>query len=599
MKKILLVNIAIALFSYAATAMPFSWGKMLLPKSYYGDSKPRAIKYNNGFIYVYGAFKDTIDLDMGNGTKYVNSYNTYSASGFLAKYDLQGNFVWGGSLKGIKTGNPNCIAPPYNEILDMTFDANNNVYITGYYDDSVRFEFGGIVKGLKCPCGVSSFIVKVSPNGDVATVNHVTGLQCPTYFSGNSIAMDNANGLYTMTDFYGTGDFDFSAAQKIYNHQVYSKFNVVVSRYNKTTMALEWSGMLESNKNLYGERVLVDNNKNMYVCGKFTGTIDIDFTAGVNNITSADTAHFDYFIIKYDSNGNYQWVNRFNYGGGFEFDVAMDNSNHIIIAGTFKDYISMLHNNVSQGNLLSNGAAEDIFCIKMDLSGNITWSKRIGGTYDDYYTGMSVAYNDNIVLNAWFNLATSLDPLSATNDYLVTGMATNGLLTCLSPNGDFVFGGVTNALANANNGGIGGAIYTCSVWDPSGNLYMAGQNIWQSDINPDTNANASDMVNNTNNNFNTFVMKLGTNLPSNIIDQNDEDDITCYPSPAETYCSIRSANDIITAIEIYNSMGQRMIKAQPLSKSYQLDLHAYTNGLYYIKYTLGDKTGYRSILVSK
>lgn len=585
--------------SYAASALPFSWGTMIQPKSFYGESKPRAIKYNNGYIYVYGAFKDTIDLDMGNGTKYVNSYNTYSASGYLAKYDLQGNIVWGGSLKGIKTGNPNCINPPYNEILDMTFDANNNVYITGFYDDSVRFEFGGIVKGLKSPCGISSFIVKVNPNGDINTVHQVTGLQCPTYFSGNAIALDNANSLYTITDFYGTGDFDFSAAQKIYNHQVYSNFNVVVSRYNKSTMALEWSGMLESNKNLYGERVLVDNNKNMYVSGKFTGTIDIDFTPAVNNITSIDSAHFDYFVIKYDSNGNFQWVNQFAYGGGFEFDVAMDNSNHILLAGTFKDHITILHNNVSQGNLVSNGAAEDVFCIKMDLSGNTTWAKRIGGNYDDYYQGMSVASNDNIVLNAWFNIGTSLNPLNVTNDYLVTGLATNGLITCLSPNGDFVFGGISNALTNANNGGIGGAIYTCSVWDPSGNLYMAGQNIWNSDINPDTNANASNMIYNTNNNLNSFVMKLGTNLPSNIVEKSFDDNVTCYPSPAKTSCNIQSAQDIITSIEVYNSMGQCMIKARPSSKSYQLDLLNYSNGLYYIKYALGDKTGYKSILVSK
>jgi hypothetical protein len=599
MRKIFLTGLMVAAFSSALMALPFAWGSMIQPKSFFGDSKPRAVKYNNGYIYVYGRFKDTIDLNMGNGTKFVNAYDANNFSGYLAKYDLQGNFIWGGSLKGIKTGNPNCPAPPYNEIMDMTFDASNNVYLTGYYDDSVRFEFGGTVKGLKSPCGVSEFIVKLNPGGDVLIADHVTGMQCPTYFSGTSISLDKGIGLYTLTDFYGTGDFDFSAGQKIYNHQIYSKFNIVVSKYNRNTMALDWSGMLVCDRTLYGESILVDNDKNMYVSGKFVGMMDVDLSPAVNNISTADTTHFDYFMVKYDSNGVFQWVNQFTYGGGFDFDVSLDNSNHILLAGNFKDHIGILHNNISQGNLTSNGAASDLFCMKLDLGGNIIWSKRIGGTYDEYYQGMSVSASDQILLNGWFNLATGLNPASMSNDYTIAGMATNGLISCLSPNGDFVFGGISNALGNPNNQGIGGAIYSCSVWDPAGNIYLAGQNIWQSDINPDTNANASNMVNNTNNNFNTFVMKLGTNSPNALTEIKSGHALTCYPSPAKDYCVLQSENENIQSVEVYTAMGQLVAKARPESRTFRLDLHSYSNGTYYVKYMLEKQQGFASFTVSK
>jgi hypothetical protein len=210
-----------------------------------------------------------------------------------------------------------------------------------------------------------------------------------------------------------------------------------------------------------------------------------------------------------------------------------------------------------------------------------------------------VSASDQILLNGWFNLATGLNPASMTNDYTIAGMATNGLMSCLSPNGDFVFGGISNALGNPNNQGIGGAIYSCSVWDPAGNIYLAGQNIWQSDINPDTSANASNMVNNTNNNFNTFVMKLGTNSPNALPEIKSGHAVICYPSPAKDYCVLQSDDELIQSVEVYNAMGQLVAKARPESRVFRLDLHTYSNGTYYVKYALRNQQGFANFSVSK
>jgi len=597
MKKIFLLSALLCLVVLSVHALPYQWGKMILPKSVYGESKPRAVKYDNGYIYVYGSFKDTIDLDMGNSSQYVNSYNYYSASGYLAKYDLLGNRVWSGSLKGIKTGNPNCIAPPYNEILDMVFDANHNVYITGFYDDSVRFEFGGVVQGLKSPCGISSFVVKLNPGGDVLQAHQVTGMQCPTYFSGTSLTLDQDHSLYTLTDFYGTGDFDFSAGTKIYDHQIYSRFNVVVSRYDKNSMALEWSGMLEASKGLYAESILTDQNKNMYVSGKFIGSMDVDLTVAANMISSADTSHWDYFIIKYDSNGNYQWVNRFAFGGSFDFDVMMDHSQHLILASSFSDHIDLSHNNVAQTTLNANAAGTDLLCAKMDLSGNLLWAKRIGGTYADYFQGLSISPGDQLLLTGWFNLATSLDPQSMNNDYAVVGQSTNGLMTCLSPSGSFVFGGISRAQANPNNNGIGGATYQCSVWDPAGNVFVGGTNIWQSDVNPDTAAAASNVVMNTNNNFNSYVMRLGNYSATGLQEQQTQAGIRIYPSPARSYCQLQSEESNLVSFAVYNSLGQLIEQVRPRSNSYRLDVSSYPAGLYIIRYETTTGQGTERLMV--
>jgi hypothetical protein len=575
-------------------ALPFSWAGMLQPANVNGQSKPKGIKYHNGAIYVFGNFKDSIDLDMSSGNRFVKSYNWYSASGYFAKYDLQGNLLWGGSLIGVKTGNPNCIAPPYNEILDIDFDDNHNAYITGYYDDSVRLDFGGLVKGLKCPCGVSTFVAKVNPAGDVLSVNHVTGMQCPTYFSGTSIRVSSNQKLYTLTDFYGTGDFDFSSGTKIYDHQIYSRMNLVASRYQLNTMALEWSGMLEATHNLYGQKLLVDANNNMYICGKFNGSMDIDFSPASYLITSFDTSHFDYFIAKYNANGVFQWVNQYAYGGGFAFDITMDNNNHLLLAGNFKDSLVYSRNKIYQSVLLSNAASEDLFCIKIDLNGNQVWAKRIGGTYAEYFQGISVAPNNQILLSDWFNVATSLNPTSYTNDFNVPTYATNGALICLSDNGSFVFGGISDAQVNTSNGGIGGLIYSCSTWDPAGNIYIAGENIWNSDVDPD--ATSSHTISNNNNFFNSFVMRLGNATATQLNDLSAPFSITCFPSPANNQLYLQS-EETISKLEVYNISGQCIFKANPQLNKIQLETLKWPDGLYYIHYQTPKGSGMQSVSV--
>lgn len=590
MLKYVVVSL-IVLFSLSnVSALPFSWGKNLAPKSFYGESNSNGLKYDDGYIYLYGTFKDTIDLDPGNGTCYVSSYTSYAHSGYLAKYDLMGNMIWGGSLVGIKTGNPNCPAPPYNSVNDIAFDANHNIYLTGYYDDSVRFQFNGNTMGLKCPCGVSSYILKLSPSGSCLTANHVTGMSCPTYFNGTSITVKGQS-LYTMTEFYGESDFDFSAGSTVYTNTNYSDFHLVASRYNINTMALEWSGQLFSTSALYAARILVDNNNNMYVTGKFNGTMDMDFSSGTHLISSYDSTSLDYFIAKYNSNGSLLWVNQFTKPSSFEFDVTMDNAGNILLAGGLKGVLMIQLNGITQNTLYSSNASEDIFVAKIAQNGNTLWVKRIGGLYAEIFQGISVSPNDEVLLTGWFNVATAVDPLDTSNSYQVAGYATNGLLSCLSSSGTFLFGGITKASENPNNMNIGGSIYRHSTWDAGGNLYLSGRIIWNADIDPDTSSNGLHTLSNTNNNFNSFIMKLGNATNPTSINPASEyaQDIRLYPNPATTYCILESFQSKIRSIAIYTYTGQCVLQSAVDANSIRINTAHLPKGNFILRYETSDQ----------
>lgn len=597
MKNSILFIATLLLCHCKLTALPYTWGKTLSPKSFYGESTTNGIKYDNGYIYVYGSFKDTIDLDPGASNKYVTSYTTYAQSGFLAKFDLLGNMIWGGSLVGIKTGNPNCPAPPYNTINDIAFDANHNIYITGNYDDSVRFEFNGNTLGLKCPCGVSSYVVKLSPSGADMSAHHVTGMSCPTYFNGTSITIKGQS-LYTLTEFHGEADFDFSAGSSIYSNTNYSNFQVVAARYNLNTMALEWSGKLESTSSLYAAKILVDNNNNMYVTGKVNGTMDVDLGAATNTITSQDTNSLDYFVIKYNASGTLQWVNQFTRPSSFDLDVIMDNGGHLVLAGGFKDNLNIKLNGTIQYSLNSLNAAEDILVAKLDQNGNTLWAKRIGGTYTDYFQGISASPTDDILVTGWFNVGTSINPSSTTNDFSVTGYATNGLMSCLSSSGNFLYGGVSNAYENPNNMNIGGSIYRQSTWDAAGNLYLCGRIIWTADVNPDTSMSAINTLTNTNNNFNTFVMKLGNAANPNAIGHTElNKDIQVYPNPAKDYVIIESTSSDIQSLALYSLQGQCVFATKPNSRKYRINVDNIIPGQYILFYNTTDNIQHTSSIL--
>jgi uncharacterized delta-60 repeat protein len=79
---------------------------------------------------------------------------------------------------------------------------------------------------------------------------------------------------------------------------------------------------------------------------------------------------YDMYVVKLDSNGNVVWTKTI---GGSNGDVA-----NSIVQSSDGSY-------VVAGETLSFGASgRDIYVVKLDSSGNIVWTKTIGGSWDDF-----------------------------------------------------------------------------------------------------------------------------------------------------------------------------------------------------------------------
>jgi len=89
----------------------------------------------------------------------------------------------------------------------------------------------------------------------------------------------------------------------------------------------------------------------------------------VGSTHSFGFSNFDLFLVKTDSNGNEIWSKAYG-GTGIEYgyDVKQTTDGGFIIAGYTTSF--------------GSGGA-DIYLIKVGASGNLLWSKVLGGTYDD------------------------------------------------------------------------------------------------------------------------------------------------------------------------------------------------------------------------
>ena len=95
----------------------------------------------------------------------------------------------------------------------------------------------------------------------------------------------------------------------------------------------------------------------------------------------------DFFIMKYDSNGNNIWDKT---AGGGSYDegsgVAVDSDDNIIVTGVTKSF---------------GAGLTDVWTIKYDPDGNLIWNKTAGGGSYDGGSGIAVDWDNNIIVTGW------------------------------------------------------------------------------------------------------------------------------------------------------------------------------------------------------
>lgn len=222
-----------------------------------------------------------------------------------------------------------------------------------------------------------------------------------------SVAVDALGNVYSAGGFVGTVDFDPGLGT----------FNITSFSYDGFISKLDASGNFVWAKNFGGNSyvevycVAIDTFGNVYTTGFFEYTADFDPGPGVFNLTSTPSWG-DAFISKLDSSGNFVWAKLL--GGNNEnigISITTDDSGNVYSTGYFQS-ITDFDPGPGSYNLSALGY-EDVYVSKLDSSGNMIWTKQLGGNgtfLEEWGNDILVDDSGNVYISGVHDYWADFDP---------------------------------------------------------------------------------------------------------------------------------------------------------------------------------------------
>ena len=332
-----------------------------------GDDYIRAITTgSDGSVYVAGY---TSSSSLNEQTNVGTSSTT---DGVLAKYNADGDIQWTKLIGG--TNN--------DYITAITTGSDGSVYVAGY---TISDPFNGVPK-----IGNSDgFLVKCDTNGNLqwtkliggAGADSITRITTGSDGSIYVVGYTSSNSLNGVTKSVGTDGF--------------------LVKYN-TNGDIQWTKLIGGAGTDYIMGITTGSDGSIYVAG-YTNSNPL------NQQTNAGSR--DGFLTKYNTNGDIQWT---KLNGGTSDDYIMGittgSDGSIYVAG----YTSS--SSLNEQTQAGPDKTEDGFLAKYNTTGDIQWTKLIGGTSNDNIFSITTG-SDGSVYVAGYTTSSSLNGLTAAGGY--------------------------------------------------------------------------------------------------------------------------------------------------------------------------------------
>jgi uncharacterized protein (DUF2249 family) len=157
-----------------------------------------------------------------------------------------------------------------------------------------------------------------------------------------------------------------------------------------------------------GNSIVVNQLKEIFIGGDFTGNIDLDPGSGVTSFSSVGL--YDAFFGKYSTTGNLLWAHALGSGGRETVNsIALDKYSNCYITGYYEGNIDF-DPGPANNMLFSSGAGRDIFFAKYDSNGNYLWAKSINGGNTDISNALVIDSTGNFYVTGYFSQIVDFDP---------------------------------------------------------------------------------------------------------------------------------------------------------------------------------------------
>lgn len=335
------------------------------------DSANNSVIDSQGRIFTGGLFQSSITL----GPDTITSAGG-NADGYVTIHDNDGTPVgvlqFGGGFDDV--------------VIDLAVDANDNLYITGYFQGAnVNNPFDadpgpGVVPLLQPAMGLSRdiFVIKLDSDQQFVWAKQVSnpfGFG-PINEDAQTIDVDSAGNVYIGGSFR-LADFDPDPAV---DNTVFSADGG--SSADGFLLKLDTDGNFVWVKTYEGpggivevESLQLDANGDLIATGRYRNQVDLDPGAATDIYNSNGSD--DVFVTKIDSDGNYIWGHVFGGAGLDIINTITEINSEIYIGGAFAGTAD-LDPGAGDNTVTSNGDF-DTFFSKFDTDGTYVSSYVTGG----------------------------------------------------------------------------------------------------------------------------------------------------------------------------------------------------------------------------
>jgi hypothetical protein len=363
----------------------FEWVKQFNGSHYnyfnYENSSVDADKFGN--VYLTGASTSLVNFDTISGT-YDLSTRAKDFHTLIAKLDSNGNYTWIKQIVGF-----------ISHTQSIKVDDDENVYLTGYFRDTLDFDPGPGTFLLNSTWSeeYDVFVMKLNRNGEF-----IWARQFGSSFrkAGKSIDVDKQGNVYTIGYYRNRCVFDPGVNDSILIAT--SETDIFVSK-------LDSNGQFVWAKNFGGAGVdigmdlAVDKWGDVYFTGYYDGVADFD--PGKKTYSCMSNGYSDAFICKLNTNGELLWVKSFGGDGDDQaLSVDIDLNSDVYINGVFNNKMDV---DPGPDEVLFDSKGEaDIFIIKLDNLGNYKWAKQFSGTEYKMLGGIDVNTKGDVFSAGYF-----------------------------------------------------------------------------------------------------------------------------------------------------------------------------------------------------
>lgn len=574
-------------------------------------------------IYLTGTFNGNCDFDPGPDS--VNLISKGNRDFFIEKLNSNGSLVWVKQIGG----------NGYEESNSIAVDSNENIFITGFFDDSVDFDPGIDTFVLIASGNANSFIEKFDSDGNFLWVKSIDGIGST---SGYKLIIDHTGNIYSIGNMSGQSGIDFDPGPGTFFLSGYGKYVYKLD----ASGSFVWASLINySYVSSYRASFIMDNAGNFYLTDSYVGTGDFDPGPGIVSLSTVNSGYSEGFVLKLDSNGQFVWVKQIK-GNGNSYEgtycITSDSSCNVYVSGFYSGFCDF---DPGSGNaIFTNSSGSNAFILKLDSASNFIWVKLLEGTFTH---GLKLLiHNNNLYDIGTFGNTTDFDPSDGTffltsfnfSDLFIDKFAqcqptyfTDNIVSCNSykwVNGVTYYSSNNSAIHfETNSTGCDSIMHlNLTINDVSNSITTSNDSTIVANnlngsfqwVNCDSNyaiingAISQSYLATPNVNYAVIITENGcvdtsecTHLSLLGINNLPVSELKLYPNPNNGKFFIENKTEIYSdlGIKIYNSLGEIVFLSSFNTIKKELDISEFSNGIYFVTVTYEDGMLWKSKIVKE